>query len=103
MQGPRDEVSHLDLRLTAEIQFAIRESFERYEVPLSIRVMALFSLLIETFGKIDWSCDEPSQEKARRDMYRMAARLMELARTEAGTMRLEQIRTADVVGVERAS
>src|SRR4029450_10849342 len=103
MQGPRDDVSQIDLVNTAEIQAGIRGSFERYEVPPAIRVMALFSLLVETFGKIDWLSDEESQQKARRDMDRMGGRRGGLARTEPGTMRLEQIRSAAVVGVERAS
>lgn len=99
MQGKRDDVPQSDLLLTAEIQAAIRTSFERHAVKPSVRVMALFSLLIETFGLIDWKCEPAGQEKGRRDMSRMAARLTELAKTKPGTMRLEQVRTADVVGV----
>src|SRR5262245_11227318 len=98
MKGIRDEVSPDDLKETMEIQQAIRSSFDKWEVQPSIRVMALFSLLIETFGWVDWAGDEEARSKVRRDLHRMAARLTELARTEPGTMRMQQVRSADHVG-----
>lgn len=98
-----DEVSPEDLQQTAEIQSAIRDGFETHEVKSSVRVMALFSLLVETFGKVDWESDGTSQLKVRLDMRRMAMRLNELSNSRLGQMRMQQVLSADEVGVGRVS